>query len=218
MKNLRIFVFVVFVSIFIGTVNISAQSTCSCGTSCSASQTCPDGYTAVCTCSASNCSSSCNRNQLEFEFSATVLDSKLREESVKNIGKVLSKAFGKIVTFEPNNSKFKFEYSASDSPAVSHWDILEYLDKNGTLKINGHDLEFLRNMQQTLLKGGEFSFCTGSASVEMILSEINFLTGKKYSTASGDPKTKITVPIKGFSSIEILENLSKASQTTIVEN
>lgn len=219
MKNLKMSLVVFLVSIFVGTISVSAQSSCSCSNSgCSASQSCPDGYIAVCICSATGCSSSCNRAQLELELSENVLATKLQNESAKSIGSVLSKAFGKFVTFEPTNSEFRFEYSKSNSLTASHWDILEYLAKNGSLKINGHDLEFWKGLRQTLLKGGEFTFCTGSAPVQMILAEISFITGRRYSIASGDPKAKISGAIKGSSLSEILEALSKSSQTTVVEN
>jgi hypothetical protein len=219
MKNLKMFALVFFCFDFAGTISVSAQSSCSCSNSgCSASQSCPDGYIAVCTCSATGCSSSCNRAQLEIELSENVLATKLQNESAKNIGSVLSKAFGKFVTFEPTNPGFRFEYSKSNSLTASHWDILEYLARNGSLKINGHDLEFWRGLRQTLLKGGEFTFCTGSALAQMILAEISFITGRKFRITSGDPKAKVSVAVRGFSLSEILEALSKSSQTTIVEN
>jgi hypothetical protein len=144
--------------------------------------------------------------------------SKLQKESVGNIGVYLSKTFGKIITFEPLNSKFKFEYLTSNVSTASHWEILEYLSKNGNLRINGHNLEFWQGLRQTLLKGGEFSFCTGSATSEMILGEISFITGKKYSIVSGNPNEKIQGEIKGNSLSEILENLSKSGKITIIEN
>jgi hypothetical protein len=84
--------------------------------------------------------------------------------------------------------------------------------------INRHDLEFWRGLRQTLLKGGEFTFCAGSAPAQMILAEISFITGRKFRIASGDPKAKVSGAVRGFSLSEILEALSKNSQTAIVEN
>ncbi len=217
--SFMILVLVLFIWIVIGTENVSAQSSCSCSNAtCSASQTCASGFTAVCTCSATGCSSHCAREGGILDFSESSIASKLQNESIENIGKVLSKNFGKFVTFKPTNSEFKFEYSNSNSLTASHWDILEYLVKNGNLKINGHDLEFWKGYRQTLLKGGEFKLCVGSAPAQMVLNEISFITGRKYSISSGNPQTKIQGEIKGNSLGEILNNLSKQGQITIVEN
>ena len=145
------------------------------------------------------------------------MKNKLSGESIKNFGKALSKAYGKSITFEPTNPKFKFEYVESNSLTASQWDVFEYLANNGDLKINNHDIEFWKGLRKTLLKGGEFSFCTSEAPAEMILAEISFIAGKKYSITSGDAKAKVSGAIKGNSLTEILENLSKASQTNITE-
>lgn len=215
-------ILLLFVSVIVGVNTISAQSSCSCSlpNGCSQSQTCPAGYIAVCTCSATGCSAQCVKEDRPpiFDFSESSVASRLQNEPIENIGGFLSKTFGKIVTFEPTNSKFKFEYSSSDLSTSTHWGILEYLAKNGILKINGHNLEFWQGLRRTLLKGGEFTFCTGSATSEMILGEISFITGKKYSIVSGNPKGKIQGEIKGNSLNEILDNLSKAGQITITEN
>lgn len=224
--NFHIFILLFFVlttggisSTFAQSAELLDASSCACSNSgCSASQSCPDGYIAVCTCSATGCSSSCSSSGFVAELSEKILSENLRNESVKNFGKILSKAFGKVVTFEPTDTKFQFTYSGSDSLTASHWDILEYLAKNGNLKINGHNLDFWKGYRQTLLKGGEISFCTGNAPAELVLAEISFITGKKYSITSGNPKAKISGAIKGESLNEIILNLSRMAQITIVEN
>ncbi|HWP52439.1 MAG TPA: hypothetical protein VNK07_00095, partial [Candidatus Binatia bacterium] len=158
------------------------------------------------------------RADSEIELSVNTLISKLQNQSAQNIQNILSKAFGKYVEFRPTKSDFTFEFSKSANPADSHWEILEYLAEHGSLKINGYDYDFWKAMRQTLLKGGEFNICTGNAPAKMILAEISFITGKRFSFTAGDPNTKVSVILKGFSLSDILQNLSNASKTTIVEN
>lgn len=219
MRNIQIIIVLVFTFGVWGVTDNFAQSSCSCSNStCSASQSCPDGYIAVCSCAATGCSSVCNKEQPILDLvDENILDAKLRNESTKNLGEVLSKTLGKTITFSPADSKFRYEYSSSNSVTGSHWEILEYLANNGTLKINNHDIEFWKGLRHTLLKGGEFTFCTGNAPVEMLVGEISFITGRQYSIISNGTKTNISGAVSGKSLDELLGSLGKMSRTTIVE-
>lgn len=219
MKKVQIIIVLLFAFGFFGAISNFAQSSCACSNStCSASQGCPEGYIAVCTCSATGCSSVCNKEEPILDLiDEPALDARLRNESAINFGELLSRALGKTITFEPKDSKFRYEYSISNSVTKSHWEILEYLASNGTLKINNHDIEFWKGLRRTLLEGGEFKFCTGNAPVEMLVGEISFITGRQYSIVSSGARTNISGAVSGKSLNELLTSLGKMSQTTIVE-
>ncbi len=226
MKYFRISTFIFSLLFFTVTFSspppIFAQSACACSNSvCSANQSCPSGYIAVCTCEATGCSSECKKEsggiiipELPTE---NLIAQKLRETSVNSFAKVLSESFGKSISFEPTTDEFRFNYVSSKLVETSHWDILEYLDRNGELKINGHSVDFWKNRRNTLINGGEFAFCTSSISVNMLLREITFITGKRFSIISGDGNQKITGTIRGNILSEVIENLSKAGGVTIIE-
>jgi hypothetical protein len=201
-----------------GTCASYAQSSCSCGVGnggCTASQTCPSGKIAVCVCSGTGCSSSCNSEAFEMPLE-NVIQTNIDLATGKNIGDVLSTAYGKNITFEPTSNNFKFAYNSRDFKSKNHWSIFEYLSANGKLTINGHDVDFWKGVEETLIKGGEFSFCTSNASVRMLLNEITFLTGKRYIISS--PATnKISGAVRGNTLEELLLNLSNASGAKIEE-
>lgn len=194
-----------------------ASCTCTQMGHCSASQTCPDGYFAVCTCSATGCSSSCSKLSGFMDLSEASLVKKLQGDSVKNFGTVLSKAFKKVVAFEPNEPDFKFEFSISKDSKGSHWDILEYLAKNGNLKINGHDLDFWNGVRQNLLSGGGFKLCAGPVPASLVVEELSFISGTRYSIVSGDPQTKVTGPFTGNSISDIINGIDEQGKVTIVQ-
>ncbi|MCZ2391267.1 MAG: hypothetical protein LC113_09355 [Acidobacteria bacterium] len=152
-----------------------------------------------------------------MELSEPVLEKTLRGESAANFGKVLSKAFKKIVTFKPFDPDLKFEYSGENAGRSTHWDILEYLAKNGDLKINGHDLAFWMGVRQNLLSGGGFKLCAGPVAARLIVDELSFLTGTRYSIISGDQNKKVTGPFEGSTISEITEKISRQANVVIAE-
>jgi len=184
---------------------------------CSASQSCPDGYIAVCTCSATGCSSSCTKIDGVMELSEPTLEKMLLGESAANFGKVLSKAFKKIVTFKPFDPNLKFEFNAENTARSTHWDLLDYLAKNGDLKINGHDLDFWKGVRQNLMSGGGFKMCAGPVAARLIVDELSFLTGTRYSIISGDQNTKVTGPFEGSTISEITEKIGRQANVVIAE-
>jgi len=152
-----------------------------------------------------------------MDLSEASLVKKLQGDSVKNIGTVLSKAFKKVVAFEPNDPDFKFEFSISKDSKGSHWDILEYLAKNGNLKINGHDLDFWNGVRQNLLSGGGFKLCAGPVPASLVVDELSFISGTRYSIVSGDPQTKVTGPFTGNSISDIINGIDEQGKVTIVQ-
>ncbi len=181
---------------------------------CSASQTCPDGYFAICNCSATGCTSYCSRLAGAMDLSVESLTKKLQANPAEDLGSVLSKAFKRVVEFVPTSRNFKFDLKPADRERASHWDILQYLAENGDLKINGRDINFWLGVRRNMANGGEINLCTGPVAVRLIVDELSFLSGKHYSIVSGDTETKINGPFKGTMG-EMLANISSQSATRI---
>jgi hypothetical protein len=130
----------------------------------------------------------------------------------------LTRSLGKTITFETPIKDFKFDYPPSKIGTSSHWNVLETLASKGKLRINGHDLEFWTAQRDNLLGGGEITISTGSGTVQAVLNEISFVSGKRFSVTAGNAAAIITEPIKGNGLNELIQSLSKAGKVTIVEN
>lgn len=203
-------------ALLIANVGISAQDSCSCSNSvCSASQTCSGGKTAKCTCSATGCSSSCENTELQLEFTEPDFEKAVQAGDRKAIRQYFAKTIGRTVDFVPTSSRSKVSYIRSKDGNASHWDALEFLEKNGDLKIDGHSLKFWTDIRDSFLNGGELTICTSRADVA--LREISFISGKRFSVISGDPKTKLDGEIRGEGVVGLLQSLKKAAKIEIVE-
>jgi len=58
----------------------------------------------------------------------------------KAISLALSKGYGRIISFSATDGFAQKSRPQSISTSPSDWNLLEFLDKNGKLTINGHDL------------------------------------------------------------------------------
>lgn len=192
-----------------------AQESCSCSSTsggCSASQTCPAGKSAVCTCSLTGCSSSCSGGELILERTGIA---KLETAPIGEIGGILSSISGMNVQFKPTVKNFRLSQAKGSKSSLSG--LLEELSRNGELTINGQKLDFWKGMKKTLLEGGEFKICSGGASVQRLLNMVSFISGKSYLITSGNANTQISGQIEGNNLTEILENIQKAGGITVTE-
>lgn len=207
--------------LFVGTICAQAQSTCRCtlDDGSHAAANCPAGYTAVCACSSTGCNSTCAKLAAAASpgLQAGTLLSLLRTTAAGGISETLSKFYGRSVVFEPAAKNFTFDHPPAKTGA-SHWDVLDLLAAKGKLTINGQSLEFWETMRNNLLRGGEHTISTGGGTVQTILNEISFISGKRFSITSGNAAALVTEPIKGKGLTELIENLSKAAKVTISEN
>jgi hypothetical protein len=204
-----------------GALAAYAQSSCSCSlpNGCSASQSCPPKYIAICTCNPSGCSSTCQKESgggpiLPGEGGR--LANTLRAAAPEKIAGILSRALSVSVAFEPRQN-FSFDLQESRSAAPSDWDILEYLDGNGVLTINGQKLEFWKGIKDNFIGGGELTICTGGATVDTVLRQLAFVSGKQFSVTIGDPQTIVNGAIHGNGIKDFLETLGKMGHVMIIE-
>lgn len=208
--------FFVLTILFFTSVHSYSQESCSCSSTaggCSASQSCPAGKSAVCSCSLTGCSSSCQSGgEVLPELEGTA---KLETAPTREIGSILSSISGMNVRFVPATKNFRL--SEAKGLKNSLWDRLEVLSQNGELTINGHKLDFWKSQKTTLLEGGEFKICSGGASAQRILNMLSFISGKNHVITSGDAYSKITGQIEGNNLNELLESLQKISGITVAQ-
>lgn len=221
--------FFLFMLLVITALAISAQDrpaaqyrpdSCSCTQNgvCSASQTCSSGQ-AVCICQATGCSSHCSGGGGDPRHSGITEDeiaAVIAKKDPKALSLALSKVYGRIINFSPSDGSSQIPRPHSISASPVDWSLLEFLDKNGSLTINGHTLAFWQGMRQTLLNGGEFQICSSRADV--VLNEISFISGKSFSIVAGDAKAKLDAPVQGNGLPEMLLNLSRAANVRIGVN
>lgn len=205
------------------TLGVNAQSKCECASddgSNSATQSCPAGFVALCTCSAFGTNGQCSKQDdkpLEGLTRAGLV--KVIESSdAQSLAKNLSVAFGKTIKFTPTVSKFVIDKKVAIRSTDSHWDLFNYLSTKGNLLINGSPLSYWTGMRDNLVAGGAFKVCTGKASAQSILNEINFYAGTRYKIIGGDRLIQKDDPIKGGSFAEFINNFTTSRAITISEN
>ncbi len=192
----------------------SAQTSCSCSAGnggCSVSQTCEAGYLAICTCSATGCTSSCqSRDGQQPELlGPPLLSLALTGKDADEISSYLTDVFGKMVKFSPK-TKNAFIYGFPGR-AASYWDVFDYLERNGTVTVNGSAISFWRDQHRQLKKGGELVLCVGGATPDAIARHLSFISGSKIDTNGGVSQMPITSTVRGKGLLQILNNLTGIS-------
>ena len=210
----------------VGVIGINGQerppSTCSCGmasSGCSASQSCPDTHTAVCSCSAAGCTTQCSsvlNVASPGEINVQEVKAALAKNDAKALSTTLSRSYGKFINFSPSDklSRIALPRLISNSPV--DWTLLEFFDKNGKLIVNGQPLAFWKGLRQTMLNGGAYQICSDRA--DAVINEISFVSGRSFAVVAGDTHAKLTAPVKGNGLNELLLNLSQAANIRIEEN
>lgn len=206
----------------LGFHSAQAQSSCDCAAyGCSVAQNCPSGYVASCSCTAQGCSGQCVKANSElpemlFENGGQKLIDMVVRSDEKGIGDVFSKNLGREVVFIKASEVKKL---VSGKPLFkSYWDVAEFLAGKGKLTINKLPFEIWKGKRDTLLKGGEYNICARDVPAQMILDEINFLTGRNFKIVGGDPKSRATAVIRGYSLKEVRDSLSSTRNIIISED
>ncbi len=207
-----------FLIFALGCFSAFGQSSCECQSEgCSATQTCPSGYLAQCTCGR-YCSSQCVKAgeelpELDFATGGRSLTEALAGSNEKNISREFSKSLGKRVVFTKGSDSQRLTVAR---PAFeSYWQVAEFLAANGKLTINGLPFEIWKGHRDTLLKGGEYSICASDVPAKIILNEINFLTERSFEIVKGDPRSTAKAVISGTNLKDVLRSLSDSRNITI---
>jgi len=92
------------------------------------------------------------------------------------------------------------------------WKLLEFLDKRGTLVVNGIDFERLRQLKKTLKEGGRLARVRfNNTSVEQAVLQLEIMTGEYLRIVSGDSTKRISVDVRQASLSYILETIRRKS-------
>lgn len=212
----------IFGLLFVVSTFASAQTAeCKCsapGDAGHAKASCSAGSMALCTCSASACTSRCvtTTNDTAITFEALPIVESLRIAKLSDFSAMLSKSIGRKIEFTANEG-FKFDYPATKISTSTHWDILDMIAPHGRLKIDGMTYDSWRSVRSNLQNGSEVIISTGGGNVQTLLNEISFISGKRYTITGGNASAVLTGQIKGKSIGELVQNLSTVGKVTISE-
>src|SRR5688572_13582192 len=156
MRTVLTIVFLVIVSAVVLPKAVLAQKiTCSCGnvprSTCQGSVSCSTGCSAICG-TGDKCYVSCRTQllgpNLTLDFS---------QKDGKWIVEELSRKTHMRITFEPypRNRGQRYDYQLRDSDI---WKLLVFLDKVGTVTVNGRSFEKLRELQKQIRLGQAVAF------------------------------------------------------------
>jgi hypothetical protein len=97
------------------------------------------------------------------------------------------------------------------------WDALEFLANRGTVKISGRDFESIRRLRKALLSGQRFNFGVSNTPVNVFVTDLAGVTGLPFQVATGNPMTIANVQLPDANLAEIIAEVSKQTETTIIE-
>ncbi|MGH9947646.1 MAG: hypothetical protein ACRD6X_10620 [Pyrinomonadaceae bacterium] len=217
----RIYSFLLLV-ILCSFFTIRGQSSCNCeGYGCEVSQNCPEGYIAVCSCTAQGCTGKCKKAEPENEFQEVSfktgrmsLMATLLNGNEERISQEFSKLLGEKVIFKKAREA-QISVIAQGNEFKSYWSVAEFLASVGTISVGGLPFDSLRSQREILLEGGLFKICAPKLSAKRILDEISFLTGKEFKVVAGDPRSNSSVPVQGNNLKEVLDSISNSRNIRI---
>lgn len=97
------------------------------------------------------------------------------------------------------------------------WDALEFLADRGTVVIGGRDFESMRRLRKALLSGERFNFGVSNTPVDTFVADLAGITGLPLRIAGGNPMTLATVELPEATLEEIIEEVSRKTETKIIE-
>jgi len=136
----------------------------------------------------------------------------MKSADAKTIRTYFARTIGKTVDFTPDSNKSTTAYAGKEK--ANYWEALEFLDEVGTLRIEGHELKFWKDIRDSFLGGGQLMI--SSERIDSVLNELSFLTGKSFSVVSGDRSAKLNETVSGNGLEDFLGNLQKAANIKII--
>jgi len=177
--------------------------------------TCPDGCTAIC--AANNaCYLSCRTNMFEQRLTL-----KFQKKTGEQMASVLSNETGMTIQFDlypdpktgkPRTRKPLYDFKLTNSDI---WPALVFLDKRGTVKINGVEFRTFQNIQSDMKSGRKFSVRFKGDPARKVVSALSFLSQMNLVIKSGDPASPVFVELNQMSLNDILKEISKTAKVEI---
>ena len=210
MKNTLVTACLLIISLFgFENTGFAQKKDCSCikvgGRTCSGTVKCTKGCSAICgrknTCYLA-CSVELIGRNLDLEFS---------QKTSRELAAALAAETQVPIKFEPYSRGINelYDYKLVNSGI---WKLLEFLDKRGTLVVNGIDFERLRQLKKTLKEGGRLARVRfNNTSVEQAVLQLEIMTGEYLRIVSGDSTKRISVDVRQASLSYILETIRRKS-------
>jgi hypothetical protein len=185
---------------------LAQKITCSCEnvarSTCQGSVSCSSGCSAICG-SGDKCYVSC-RTQLV----GPNLTLDFAQKDGKSIVEELSRETHMQINFEPypRNRGERYDYHLKNSDI---WKLLVFLDKVGTVTVNGRPFEKLRELQKQIRMGQAVAVRFRTMPAQEVAERLSLLSDMKVSIVSGDPTMPITVATRKTSLSNILKDIQR---------
>jgi hypothetical protein len=146
---------------------------------------------------------------------------KFENKTGDQMAAVLSKASGMNIQFElypdpvtgkPKTVKPVYDFTLTNSDI---WPALAFLDKRGTVKINGIEFRTFQNIQVDMKSGRKFSVQFQGDPARNVVSTLSFMSQLNLVIKSGDPASPVFVDLKQMPLHDILKEISKSAKIEI---
>ena len=203
---------VLFLSIH--TQSAYSQTSCSCQNAgdkvCNKGAiTCPDGCIAICSANHA-CYFSCRTNMLDD----TRLNLKFQKKEGQQIASALSKETGKTIDFAPyrENARRLYNFELKDSDI---WPALVFLDKRGTVKINGIEFRRFREIQSEMKSEKKLSLRVNGIPAREVVSQLALMSQLPLQIQSGDPARLVFVEVNEMPLSDIIKQIAATANVKI---
>jgi hypothetical protein len=188
------------------------QVTCACEnvskSTCHGSIKCPEGCTALCA-AGDVCYLSCKNDMVGKR-----LNLKFVNQDGMSIATKLSEETQKTITFTPypkrQNERYTYELKNQ-----SMWTLLNYLNKRGSVRVNGMEFRRFRKMKREAQDGSPLAARFEGMTAQEVMDKLEFLSQVPLRIRSGDPQTIVSVNLRNKTLDQILRDISKQSGVKI---
>lgn len=190
---------------FLGASTGFAQTTCSCekspNSTCHGRVTCPDGCSALCG-SGDTCYLSCRKGILTARVTA-----KFVKKEGQDIAAVLASLTRQRIQFTPHPRNEGKRYDL-DIKNDDLWNVCDFLNKRGTVKINGTDFSKLKELRKEMREGKRISVNFVDIPARDAIAKLAFMSGVPFRLKSGDPEKLVSISLQEVTLNEIVDRIS----------
>jgi hypothetical protein len=187
---------------------VIGQVTCACEnvskSTCRGSIRCPEGCTSLCA-AGDVCYLSCKNDMVGKRLNLTFVD-----KDGKSIAAKLSEETQKTITFTPypkrKNERYTYELKNQ-----SMWTLLNYLNRRGSIRINGMEFRRFRKMMREAQNGKPLAARFEGMTAQEVMDNLEFLSQVPLRISSGDPQTIVSVNLQNRTLDQILRDISRQS-------
>ncbi len=191
---------------------LSGQTTCSCSApdgSCAPRVRCPTGCTALCG-SNDACYAGCG--SVEAAKSNALITLKIQKKDSAGVAASLTSHSGRKIKFIPRSEKDLFSIELNNDPL---WKALKFLNKRGTVLVDGTRFDRLEDLRHKMLKGEKVSVNFTGIPISDAVAKLAFVTGLPFRVVSGDEQQLLSVSLQEVTLVEIVSRISEQAGVKI---